>query len=301
MSEIALIILNYNSADDTIACVRQLSSLRGGWHLVVVDNRSTDGSLERIRSELDGTPLLDILEVESNGGYSAGNNAGIRFARDRYGVDTVGILNPDVIIPGADVIEKMDRCLWSRDEYAVCGASALNARHEYNPNFSSWDLPTAWQAARDHAIWNGRRTRTRTLPVEGDNCAVVDCVAGCFFIAKTAVLEEVGLLDERVFLYNEENILGWKLKGLGYKEIVVLDRFYVHNHRAKPAEVGTLSHRLKIQKIGYRSRRYFIEMAYGKLPLMPLAVAEGFNRLLICASSAKHSLSRALGEEGGRS
>lgn len=293
MSRLSLIILNYNSAEDTITCVRQLSSLHGGWHLIVVDNCSTDNSLDRIRNELGGTPLLDILETKKNGGYSAGNNVGLRYAINRYGSDTVGIINPDVIVPSSDVIEKMIQCLWSRSEFAVCGASTINSLHEYNPNYSSWDIPSRWRTVRDHAFGKKRYERARNILVERGNYAIVECVAGCFFIAKSSVLQEIGLLDEGVFLYNEENILGWKLRIRGYKEVLVLDQFYIHNHRHRADAKRSLVQRIHNAKAGYESRKYFCKMAYGNVLLPLLALFEMYNRIIICMGALKRLLYRA--------
>ena len=53
MYKVGLIVLNYNSADDTIKCVKKLNSFNKSYHIIVVDNCSTDNSLDKIRSELN--------------------------------------------------------------------------------------------------------------------------------------------------------------------------------------------------------------------------------------------------------
>ena len=233
INDLALIILNYNSADDTITCVRKLIEFEEPYHIIVVDNQSTDNSLMKITTAVGMNKNIDIIQSKSNGGYSAGNNRGIRFAKEKYNVRYVAILNPDVLIPDINVFTRLLDVLERNERVAVIGASVVNAENEYNPNLSCWNIPSPKDLVLDHFLLNKRKFKSRNFKLIEKAVAQVECVAGCFFIARLESLENVGLLDENVFLYNEENILGIKLKKSGYIETVALDVFYIHNHKYK--------------------------------------------------------------------
>lgn len=284
MYKIGLVILNYNSADDTIDCVKRLISFGKTYRIIVVDNCSTDDSASKIADELSHLDRVDIIYSDCNRGYSAGNNLGIKYAISKYGVDVIGILNPDVIISKSTVIDNICKVLMSNENYAVAGGVTLNAEREYNINFGCWNIPTSKELVCNHSLLKKRSVKNRSLKMVEDNIALTECVAGCFFLAKAAVMEKIGLLDENVFLYNEENILGIKCKRAGYKEIVVLDQFYIHNHKYRKKEKIPFRKKITITKNSYMSRKYLCRTYYSKKLLPLLWFVEMLNRfyLMLC-------------------
>lgn len=288
MYKVGLVVLNYNSADDTISCVKRLNSFNKAYHIIVVDNCSTDNSLDRIRAELKEMSHVDIICNERNAGYSAGNNYGMKYAIDKYGVEILGVLNPDVIISNENFIHNICIALMSNKDYAVAGGIALNSEQEYNINFSCWNIPTSREVVRDHFLLNKRKIKNRNLKMLGENFAETECVAGCFFLAKTDVMKKKGFLDEKVFLYNEENILGIKCKKEGYKEIIVLDQFYIHNHKYKKKEKTPFKRKIQMTKNGYESRKYMCLTYYKKSLLPVLFAVEIVNRIYLMGCYLKN-------------
>ena len=91
----AIILINWNGADDTIACLRSLDRAQGDFRVVVADNGSTDDSIERISKCLSELSLeSDLLPLGQNWGFAVGNNKGIEYAR-RYNPDSYMLLNND--------------------------------------------------------------------------------------------------------------------------------------------------------------------------------------------------------------
>jgi len=89
---VAIIVLNWNGRDDTIACMYSLQKLTyKRYQLIVVDNGSSDDSVSAIRAEF---PSVHVIETGANLGFAEGNNVGIRHALDQ-GANYVLLLNND--------------------------------------------------------------------------------------------------------------------------------------------------------------------------------------------------------------
>jgi GT2 family glycosyltransferase len=287
MEKIGLVVLNYNSSDDTITCVNRLLSFNKGYHIIIVDNNSADDSVAKINEAFDAVTNVDIICNKKNTGYSAGNNLGMKYAVSHYNVDIVGILNPDIIISNGDVIDEIAKVLLSDNKFAVAGGVLITPKNEYNISDSCWNIPTAKEIVFNHFMFNKRRQKSLRLKMCTDNAALTECIAGCFFLAKASVMEEMGYLDENVFLYNEENILGIKCKKYGYKEVIVLDQFYIHNHIWKSEKHKPLKARLAVSKLGYKSRKYLCQTYYDGKLLPLLSLLQFANTMVLILSSAK--------------
>lgn len=72
MYNISIIVLNYNSTEDTISCVNKINSFAGGYHIIVVDNCSPDNSFDIIKKHFKGDHNVDVIKTGSNDGYSSG-------------------------------------------------------------------------------------------------------------------------------------------------------------------------------------------------------------------------------------
>ena len=288
MHNVALIILNYCSFNDCVTCVDQLLLFESGSHIIIVDNQSPDSSYERLKEKYNAASV-DVLQTTENRGYSAGNNFGIQFAVEKYHVDTVGVLNPDVFIPDADLIPGLLTKLYSDDSYAIIGACVINASGVYDPNASAWNIPSRRELWRGHCLVKRKKVSPK-WSIVAPKLAQVECVAGCFFLAKVAHLSKIGYLDENTFLYNEENILGIKCKQEGFKEVLALDQFYYHNHRKKKELKVSFRKKVQATKNSYLSRRYMCKTYYQSRGLFKLWLAERINRIYLAGAYFKNKL-----------
>lgn len=289
MKNLALVILNYLSYEDTVSCVDRLISFNKNFHIIVVDNKSPDDSYEKLVDKYFNRDGIDLILSEENRGYSAGNNLGMKYAIEKYGVDTVAILNPDVIIPGVEVLSVMLERLYSDQSFAVIGGSTISDGEQYNPNTSAWDIPTVKELYRGHSL-KKKETPIRIRTLIAPKLAQVDCVVGCFFLAKVKCMQEVGFLDENVFLYNEENILGIRLKRKGYKEILALDQFYYHNHRKHDNSKINFKQKIKSTHNSYLSRKYLCKTYYNSKGLFRLRIAELYNKIYLALAYIKFKI-----------
>ncbi len=274
---LSLVILNYNCMDDTIKCAKIINDFALDIHIIIVDNQSTDQSYTVLKDKFKEEENIDVLQSDRNGGYGYGNNWGIKYAENKYHSEFVGIINPDVIIEKGQVLEEMCAALKRDKKLAVVGASVLTPDRVYNANNSGWKIPTGMQLVKYHFALNNRYDLNNHWHVDENGIAAVECVVGCFFIAKLEVLKELGYFDENMFMYHEENLLGMKCKKQGYKVGICLGQFYIHNHVYKPGALP--SKILGETKKTYKSAKYLCENYYSKKYIPLLCMAEILNHI----------------------
>jgi GT2 family glycosyltransferase len=193
-ARVAVVILNTNKRDDTLACLASLAT--STWpadalDLLVLDNHSTDGSVEAIRAAY---PSVIIVELHDNRGYAGNNNVGIERAMQR-GADWVFVLNEDTIVD-AGCIERLVGYAEQHPRVGVLGPLVLH-----------FDEPTCIQSAGGwfDAHWQaGHHGQNEADRGQFAEPRPVDWISGCGILVKRAVIEQIGGIDERFFYYWEE-------------------------------------------------------------------------------------------------
>ena len=262
---IGVVILNYNDYKTTSDCIDKTKTLLYVNHIVVVDNHSTDDSyyaLNKKRLVDDG--LWDLIQTDDNRGYSAGNNAGIKFLLNYNDIDIVGVVNPDVEI-NDDLLKKIKFAFGSSDKYALL----TGVQHRADGAVSErafWPKLNRWDVIRQNLCFLNKihncRTDYNKKYIKGkllnyskeSNILDVDVVEGCCFFIKREAIECVGLLDERFFLFFEEDALAYKLNKIGKKVGVLHNTIFKHNHSTTIKNVYSI---FKIRNILLRSRTKF--------------------------------------------
>ena len=89
------------------------------------------------------------------------------------------------------------------------------------------------------------------------NSMAVEAIPGSFFMVNAEIFQKIGMFDENTFLYYEENILGYRLKTEGYKQVLLLDHQYIHNHSISINK--SISSESKKLELAYLSRKYYCE------------------------------------------
>ena len=218
-----IVILNYNDAHTTQNLVNQIKNYSNIDKIVVVDNCSTDDSLEILR-QLESSKI-DVIESKTNGGYAKGNNLGLFWAIDSYNPKYITIANPDVEFSE----ETLGKMLTFLAQNTDCGIVTAKVYKGYN----AWHLPSYFETVLSLFVFSrwilkfGYRQfviRKKKNPIE---CGVVE---GSFFCARADLMKSINGYDERTFLYGEENILAHKIKDNGYKCVILPDSIYYHYH-----------------------------------------------------------------------
>lgn len=190
--KIAAIILNTNRKEDTLACLESLfNQERPIDRVFVLDNHSTDGSVQAISAQF---PRVQILELAENKGYAGNNNVGIEAAMED-GADWLLILNEDVIVDPGATGELLSAAM-SSPEVGFVGPMVYHFDEPEIIQSAGGMMTENWLAA--HRGQN-QSDRDQFASVES-----VDWVSGCAFLVRREMIEEIGLIDERFFYYWEE-------------------------------------------------------------------------------------------------
>ena len=271
MENVALIILNYNSADLTIKATRHLLQFKTELKLIIVDNCSKDNSQKKLELEFKNIKNVHLVFNDTNFGYAHGNNIGISYVEKLCNIEYVGIMNPDVIV---DIVtlEKLKDILQSDDTIGFLTTETYYNGKYMIPNECAWRLPSNGQLIVFCTVigYLCRHFLTRLgfkfnfqnhykpEHYRVKNFAYVDVVQGCFFMGKLKTFLEVGKLDENTFLYYEENILGEKVRKLGKKNAVIVNHYIQHNHQVKDASLIKRDNKIFDMTCLHNSRDYFI-------------------------------------------
>ncbi|HJW89053.1 MAG TPA: glycosyltransferase family 2 protein, partial [Anaerolineales bacterium] len=176
--------------------------------ILIVDNGSTEGSVESIRNQY---PTVNILPTGKNLGYAEGNNVGIRWAVSNR-ADYVFVMNNDVRV-AQDVLEPLISAAECDPKIAFLG-----------PKVFQLEMPDQIQSAGgklDYLWRSNQRGLDSTDIGHFETIEVVDYVIGAAVLVKAKLLAEIGLLDADYFLYRED--VDWCLRARrkGYRVVYV--------------------------------------------------------------------------------
>ena len=262
-------IINYRTADLTIACVESvLADIAGDdarpaidAEVVVIDNASGDGSAEAIEAWIAARPDAPVRLIRSpvNGGFAAGHNLGFSEA-DAQGSDWVLVLNSDALIrPGA-----LDQLLSAADRDSKTGliAPALEDM-DGNRQVSTFRFPTPLsefiRGAGSGPVTHLLRRWVVALPPESRSEAIEWASFACILLRRE-MIESIGGLDAGYFLYFEDVEYCHRALGAGWTLITEPQSRVVH-HRGGSAPVKALAAaRERLPRYYYESRsRYYYQ------------------------------------------
>jgi len=213
MKRVAIVVLNWNGWQDTLACVASLQALTyGNFEILVVDNGSTDDSVAEIRSAY---PDVTLLLSGANLGFGGGCNVGIRHALAQ-GADYVWLINSDATVAPA----ALTALVQVADSDPALGSAGSVLCEADQP-----DQIQLWGGGRVN-LWLGR----------SNHCVVpgpISFISGASLLLRRAALEQVGLFDETLFfMYWEDTDLGFRLANAGWRLAVAEDSKVWHKQSA---------------------------------------------------------------------
>ncbi|GBL46835.1 rhamnosyl transferase [Sulfuriferula multivorans] len=295
---VAVVILNWNGWQDTLQCLDSLALQRyPNASLIVVDNASTDGSKDRIvkwsdnggkewvrrqfvidasapeRLSLDVLSHGDFVYIQSevNGGFAAGNNLGIRVALE-YQAIYVWVLNNDTEVhPSA-----LDALVMRAEEdpaIGMCGSILI-----YHDSRSQ--IQACGGVSFNHWRAKGKQVGHGLDPDSAQLSAALrtplSYIAGASLLARSKMILDIGVIEERYFLYFEE--IDWSMRAKSWKLAVAPNSIVFHK---EGASIGTASRgRRSALSQYYLNRNVLLFYARFHKLLLPIAIARVVRELL---------------------
>ncbi|HEU5101966.1 MAG TPA: glycosyltransferase family 2 protein [Roseiflexaceae bacterium] len=231
MTSIGVVIVSFNTCELLRGCLESLRACALPLRVVVVENGSRDDSAAMTRACF---PEAELIELDHNVGFAAGTNIGIqglgvrcREAQPMPNTqhptpDYILLLNPDTIVhPGA--IEALAAFLDAHPRVGAVGPRLLNSDGSLQP--AAFRFPTLSMSVLDlfppgealpgrlyNSWWHGRYPCER----DAEQPFPIDHPLGACILARRAVVEQVGMLDERFFMYAEEIDWCYRIRQAGW-------------------------------------------------------------------------------------
>jgi GT2 family glycosyltransferase len=262
--DVSIVIVSYNAREHLDRC---LDALAGGPHeVIVVDNCSTDGSADLVRSR---SPTVRLVELEANRGFGAANNEGIRLATGRYCL----VLNPDAW-PVGDGIERLVGVADASRDAGVFGPRLLNEDGTLQPSVRGF--PTVWRVATEFLFLRKLAPRSRLLNAyywarfDHAHEVDVDWFKGAVMLLRREALDAVGCFDPSFFMFSEETDLCYRMRLAGWRVVFTPAAEFVHVGKGSTRRVWGRMFREQL-----RSHLRFLAKHHG------LASAERARRIMV--------------------
>ncbi len=257
---VSVVVVNWNQEGLTAECLRSLARLDyPDRQIILVDNGSRAGSLDQIEADF---PNVTLIRHEQNLGFTGGNNAGIRRALAE-GPEYVMLLNNDAEV-APDMLRRLVDFAESDARIGIVG-----------PLICYYDEPRrVWSAGGLIDPYTGNSTSMGEGEVDDGHFAPreVEYVSGCALLVKRAAIEQIGLLDDRFFMYYEETDWCARAREAGYQcwlvpESKVWHKVSLQARAASPRYVYLMTRNrlLYLQKRGASWRQLLWVIVNGEL------------------------------------
>ena len=212
-SSVYIIIVNWNGKDDTLECLESVYNMDyTNFKVIVVDNGSSDNSVELIKNQF---PQTVVLETGENLGFAGGNNVGIKYALSKE-AEYILLLNNDTVVD-SQLIGNLIKASRTYNDEGIFSAKI----YFYSEPDKLWYFGAKWVEGISHFVHdyygyidNG---------VDFNSIVETDYACGCAMFLKTEIFNKIGLFDERFFLTFEETDFCYRAKQQGIKSYVVPD------------------------------------------------------------------------------
>ncbi|MDD5772191.1 MAG: glycosyltransferase family 2 protein [bacterium] len=209
--KVYIIILNWNQKEDTLICLNSVKKLKyDNYEVIVVDQNSKDGSKEAIKKDY---PWVDLIENDDNLGFVEGNNVGIRKVLDIEKYSYFFILNNDTVVDP----DCLDVLVNKAEKDKNIGIAGPKVFYFDPPNmiFSAGAMIDLKHFEIHHRHEKELDKEDETAPIE------VDYISGCSLLIKKEVIDKIGLMDPRFFIYYEETDWCYRTRRAGYKVLYI--------------------------------------------------------------------------------
>jgi GT2 family glycosyltransferase len=230
VDSVSVVIVNYNAGSILTGCVAQVLHQAG--EIIIVDNASSDNSLDDLESVFSNDARLRVVRNNLNLGFAAGCNIGAELATGNY----LLFINPDSFLH-SHTVEKLVSSMVNKPEVGITGGLLLNPDGTEQGG-GRRAVPTPWRsfvrafglsrfADRWPKLFFDFHLHEQPLPKEPIE---VEAVSGACVMIKCDVFEKVGCWDDKYFLHCEDLDLCMRVRQKGWKILFIPDAPVIHYH-----------------------------------------------------------------------
>ena len=259
-----IVILNYNSGSATVSLVdRLLNDIIGSVELIVVDNASTDNSMDLL-SRFKNHSQVKVIQSGKNGGYAFGNNIGIRQAK-KDNCLYVMIMNSDISI-SSSVLKGLLTYMDSSPDVAIASPVLVTPHSE--------DTYGRKNCLGKIHSWHNVKPTNLNEPVR------VDSIVGACFLVRMSAIDQVGLLPEEYFLNFEETEWCIRFNRAGYKVVCLPYLRVDHINHGSTGQINGLQYYFMKRNLVLFNRRLASKRQLGWLliKLIPFGLLQALKR-----------------------
>jgi len=231
-TSVSAIVLNYANSAATLLTVRDLLAQDfPSLDIVIVDNCSPDDSVEVLRQAFLEEPRVTVIVSQTNAGYAAGNNFGVRWRMRRGPLDYLLISNNDIRIPNPVVVGRLMDVACSEFRPAIVGPRVISPGGFLEGPYRKPSVPTCCLRYSVPLLPYLSRLWQRGTAASSYSRPCY-AVVGAFFLIDANCFVEAGMFDETTFLGAEEYILSERIHKLGRTVYHCPAVTVIHNHES---------------------------------------------------------------------
>jgi GT2 family glycosyltransferase len=244
-NSVYIIILNYNHRNDLVETLESFKKQDySNFHLVVVDNNSSDDSVDYIQKHY---PLVHTIQNNQNLGWSGGNNAGIQYALTQN-AGYILLANNDIYFNDPRIISGLIRSLIQYPCLGIIGPQENEYDDKTKCANQGWIMyPKAKYQFNRHRL---------TASVMPSNYKIIDNVSGSFMLIKAGVFKAVGLIDDELFLYAEDADFSLRAWNIGYSSAIDTSLIIYHKGSATAGNNSPLKIYYKARNLIYLIKKH---------------------------------------------
>jgi len=241
--KLSVVIVNWNSIELLQDCLISIFHKHNDldFEVVIVDNASTDNSIEVLKKEF---PYVQLVKNDKNIGFTKANNQAIKEAKGEY----ILLLNPDTIVVDQNIFKNWIAFM---DNHPEAGASGCKLIYQDG----SHQVGDAGFKPTFRTIFNFSFLLSKIMPMQFKGIFLnynklnshieVDWICGADFLIRKSIIEKVGLMNEDIFMYADDIEWGCRIREYGYKI------FYLPQMEIIHLQGGSAKKQDKISKFSY--------------------------------------------------
>lgn len=263
MLHVSIILINYNSSEDTIECLESLVKVKASnckHTIIVVDNASKDvfelpAALQQFN--------IDVVRSDANKGFTGGNNLGIYYGIEKYNSDYVLLLNNDTTVD-PDFLRTLVKTAESDPKIGMVGSKIyFYTGREYHTNsYKKEELGKIIWYAGGSIDWNHLAAFHRGVDEvdrgQFNSQTESDFATGCSVLIKREILEKIGTFDKRFFLYLEDVDWSVRVSKAGYRVAFCPESLVWHKNAGSSGGSGS-----KTQEYYQTRNRFLLAFKHG--------------------------------------